>query len=105
MTESRTEMSGGCVARGQRLGRVGVSSLGSSMTRPRASASSSCTEAARATGTTLSASMTAAALARTNWGQGGKTNQEPELKHVHCCLIMDLALMIKPGVKYQYKIL
>ena len=87
------------MATGQRLGRVGVSLLGSSMIRPRARASSSCTEAARATGTTLSASMTAAAHARTNWGQGGKTNQEPELKHVHCYLIMDLVLMIKPGTK------
>ena len=63
---SRRKMSRGFVARGRRLGRVEVRSPGSSLTQPQIPARSSYTEAAQGTGTTLSASMTAAVYAVIN---------------------------------------
>ena len=74
-------------------GRVGARARGSSLTQPRAPARSSCTEAARGTGTTLSALKTAAVYAVINWGQGGKTNQtRPGVDKV------------KPKIRFKYSL-
>ena len=86
------------MARGQRPGRAGHRSRGSSLTWPRARARSFCTEAAPGTATTLSAWRTAATLASTELAPEEETNPGAEHKPALYQRIMDPALMIRQGV-------